>query len=219
MQKRFSTDDNNKIYHKVRNHCHYTARYRGAVHDICNLRYKTPKEIPVIFHNGSAYDYRFIIKELAEEFEEQFEFLGESTEKYITFSVPIKKELDNCKSITYKIKFIDSFRFMSSSLSNLADNLAADEIKNIFSYECEGCNNKLDYLRFKDNNMLFKCFQYNPWYKKQFAHDLIDKFKNTYGFCNKDISKFILLLRKGIYPYEYMDSCERFDDKEAFIIS
>ena len=72
--------------------------------------------------------------------------------------------------------------------------------------------------------MLFKCFQYNPWYKKQFEHDLISKFKNTYEFCNKDISKFILLLRRGIYPYEYMDSWERFDetslpDKEAFYSS
>ena len=66
----------------------------------------------------------FIIKDLAEELEGQFECLGENTEKYITFSVPIKKELDNGKSITYKIKFIDSFKFMSSSLSNLVDNLS-----------------------------------------------------------------------------------------------
>ena len=88
----FSTDDSNKKYHKVRDHCHYTGKYRGAAHDICNLRYKVPKEIPVVFHNSSTYDYHFIIKELAEEFEGEFECLGENTEKYITFSVPIKKE-------------------------------------------------------------------------------------------------------------------------------
>ena len=69
---------------------------------------------------------------------------------------------------------------MSSSSSSLVDNLVADEIKDIFSYECEDCNIKLDYLSFKDNNMLFKCFQCNSWYKKQFEHDLISKFKNTY---------------------------------------
>ena len=63
-KKRFSADHNNKKYHKVRDHCHYTGKYRGAVHDICNLRYKTPKEIQVVFHNGSTYDYHFIIKEL-----------------------------------------------------------------------------------------------------------------------------------------------------------
>ena len=79
--------------------------YRGAAHNICNLRYKTLKEIPVVFHNGSTYRYHFIIKELAEKFEEQFECLGENIEKYITFSVPIKKKLDNGKSIRYKIKF------------------------------------------------------------------------------------------------------------------
>ena len=62
-----------------------------AAHDICKLRYKIPKEIPVVFHNGSTYDYHFIIKELAEEFEGEIECLGENKEKYITFSVPIKK--------------------------------------------------------------------------------------------------------------------------------
>ena len=65
-KKEFSTDDDNKKYHKVRDHCHYTGKYRGAAHDICNLRFKIPKEIPVIFHNDSTYDYHFIIKELAE---------------------------------------------------------------------------------------------------------------------------------------------------------
>ena len=91
-KKRFSTDDNNKKYHKVKDHCHYTGKYRDAAHDICNLRYKIPKKIPAVYHNGSTYDYHFIIKELAEEFEEEFECLGENTEKYITFSVSIKKE-------------------------------------------------------------------------------------------------------------------------------
>ena len=91
-KKKFSTDESNKKCHKVRDHCHYTGKYRGATHDICNLRYKIPKEIPVVFHNGSTYDYHFIIKELAEEFEGEFECLGENTEKYITFSVPIKKD-------------------------------------------------------------------------------------------------------------------------------
>ena len=67
--------------YKVRDHCHYTGKYRGAAHDICNLRYKIPKEIPVLFHNGSTYDYHFIIKDLAEEFEGEFECLGENTEK------------------------------------------------------------------------------------------------------------------------------------------
>ena len=81
FKKGFSTDDSNKKYHKVRVHCHYTGKYRGAAHDICNLRYKIPKEILVVLHNGSTCNYQFIIKELAEEFEGEYECLGENTEK------------------------------------------------------------------------------------------------------------------------------------------
>ena len=106
---------------KVRDHCHYTGKYRGAAHSNCNLNYKIPKEIPVVFHNGSTYDYHFIIKQLAREFKGYFHCLGENTEKYITFSVPIKKEHDNGKTTTYKLKFIDSYRFMQVLLSNLVD--------------------------------------------------------------------------------------------------
>ena len=101
-EQEFCTDKNNKkefkLKQKVRDHCHYTGKYRGAAHSICNLRYKIPKEIPVVFHNGSTYDYHFIIKQLAREFKGNFECLGENTEKYITFSVPIKKKVhDNDK--------------------------------------------------------------------------------------------------------------------------
>ena len=91
-KKGFSTNDNNKKYHKVRYHCHHTGKFRGAAHSICNLRYKAPKEILVVFHNGSTYDYHFIINKLAKEFDGQLECLGENAEKYITFSVPIRKE-------------------------------------------------------------------------------------------------------------------------------
>ena len=112
-KKEFCNDENEKsefkLYHKVRDHCHYTRKFRGAAHSICNLKYKVPKEIPVVIHNSSTYDYHFIIKQLAEEFEGQFECLGENTEKYITFSVQIKKENDNGEIITYKLKFIDSY--------------------------------------------------------------------------------------------------------------
>ena len=76
------------------------------------MRYKISKEIPVVFHNGSTYNYHFTIKELAKEFEGNFECLGENTEKYITFSVPIKRKIDNKNlEITYKIKFIDSYSY------------------------------------------------------------------------------------------------------------
>ena len=82
-----------KKYRKVRDLYHYTGEYRGAVHRICNLKYIVPKKINLAFHNGSNYDYNLIIKKLAEEFKKQFTCLGENTEKYITFTVPIEKEV------------------------------------------------------------------------------------------------------------------------------
>ena len=94
-----------------------------------------------------------MIKELAKESEGSFECLGENTEKYITFSVPIEKQLDNDKTITYKIRFKDSYRFMSSSLSSLVDNLA--------DINCEKCDNKREYVGFRDNHLLLKFFDCN----------------------------------------------------------
>ena len=203
-------DNNDKKQQKVRDHCHYTGKYRDAVHNICNLRYKVPKEIPVVFHSGSTYDYHFIIKELAKEFEGNFECSGENTEKYITFSVQIKKKIENKDlEITYKIKFIDSYRFMSLSLSKLVDNLS----KGIHNNKYVDCKSNLDYVRItKNEKLLLKCFNCDSYYKKKFNKDLIKKLKSTYSFCNNDLNKFILLLRKDVYPYEYMDSWERFNE-------
>ena len=89
------------------------------------------------------------LKELANMFERQFECLGENTEKYKTFSVPVEKEVtkldkdgnESVVTISYKIKIIDSTRFMASSASNLADNFA----KGIHKIECKDCDCFLEY--------------------------------------------------------------------------
>ena len=276
------------------------------------MRYKIPKEIPVIFHNGSTYDYHFIIKQLAREFKGNFECLGKNMEKYITFSAPIKKEHDNGKAITYKLKFIDSCRFVQISLSNRVDNLleinnkepnkfmntmrsmadslsrSIDKVSKIDQKISQNkfiCNmrstlfsrkqsidkvseidrktvqidNKesdntftdnirsmvsslsqsLDKISKIDNNIskidnkftnsmrskvsslsqsINKVSEIN--YKISYD-ELIKKFPNTYQLCNNDRNKFELLLRKGVYPYEHMDSWKRFEeeslpDKESF---
>ena len=117
---------------------------------------KTLKNIHAVFHTGSTYDCHFVIKELAEEFEGQFECLGENTEKYLTVLMPIKKELDNGKKSTYKIKFIDSFTFMFSSLSNVVDNLF-DGVHNI---KCTGCNSYREYISIEEDELLeFNCLE------------------------------------------------------------
>ena len=154
---------------KVRDHCHFTGKYRGAAHNTCHLRYKIPKNIPVIFHNGSTYDYHFIIKELACEFEGNFECLGENTEKYITFSVPIKKRIENKNmDITYKIKFIDSFRFMATSLSKLVDNLTDD----IHNDKCVKCKSNLCFVNAMNETLLFKCIDCEKEYEKEFHNPI-----------------------------------------------
>ena len=186
---------------------------------MCNLRYKIAKEIPVVFYNGSTYNNHFIIKELLKEFDGNFECLGENTEKYITFSVPIKKKIENKNiEITHKIKFIDSYRFMSMPLSKIIDNL----LERIHNNKCADCKSFLDYVRStKNEKLILKCFNCETYYRKKFNKELIKRFASTYEFCNKDLNKFILLLRKGVYPYEHMDNWERFNEtslpnKESF---
>ena len=211
-------DKSDKKHYKVRDHCRYTGKYRGAAHNICNLRYKIPKAIPIIFHNGSTYDYYFIIKKLVKEFEGNFECLGENTEKYITFSVPIKKKIENKDiEITYKIKFIDSFRFMATSLSKLVDNLTED----IHGDKCVDCKSDLSYMKVIDEALIFRCFNCKKNYEKEINKELIEMFASTYKFCNNDLNKFVMLLRKGVYPYEYMDGWDKFNEtsirnKESF---
>ena len=124
--------------------------------------------------------------------------------------MPIKKKIENKDlEITYKIKFIDSYRFMSSSLSKLVDNLS----EGIHNNKCVDCKSNLDYVRItKNEKLLLKCFNCDSYYKKKFNKDLIKIFKNTYSFCNNDLNKFVLLLKKGVYPYEYADTWERFSE-------
>ena len=87
-KKRFTKDNK-----KVRDRCHFTGKYREAAHNKCNMNYKITKVTPVIFHNGSIYGYHLIIKEVVKKLKGKFECLGENTEKYITFSISINKEI------------------------------------------------------------------------------------------------------------------------------
>ena len=163
-KEKFCDDKNKK---KIRDHCHFIGKFRGAAHSGLNLRYKVPKEIPIVFHNGSTYDYHFIIKKLAEEFESEFECLGEKKGKYITFSVPFKKENDNDKKITYKLKFTDSYRFTSTSLSNLVDNLLA-----VYDKEYKRCMGRKkirlnsEFIGFQNGRLNYKCKECKASYTK-----------------------------------------------------
>ena len=150
--------------------------YGDGAHSICNLKYKVPTFIPVIFHNGSIYDNHLIIKQISEDFNGSFTCTGENTEKYITFSMNVVKKDTSIKKKrpeTFRLRFIDSYRFMGTKLDRLVKNLA------------EPC-------------------------KKLSDNILKQRFYNTYQLCDGNMEKFKLLLRKGVYPYEYMDSWEEF---------
>ena len=153
---------------RVRDHCHLTGKYRGAAHNKCNLQYRRPKFIPVVFHNLSGYDSHLFIKNLGVT-EGNINCIPNNEEKYISFSKDIvvgEYTSKNDKVITIKqqLRFIDSFKFVASSLDKLVENL---------DKHC--------------------CVNTGKFYK------------------GKQLS---LLMRKGVYPYEYASSCARFDDKQ-----
>ena len=113
---------------KVRDHCHYTGNYRGAAHRNCNLQYKILSYIPIVFHNLSGYDAHLFIKELAASGGSKMEVVAKNKEDYITFSirVAVDKYIDKNgveKEKEIELRFIDSFKFMSSSLDSLTTNL------------------------------------------------------------------------------------------------
>ena len=112
---------------KVRDHCHYTRSYRGPGHRNCNLTYKIPLYIPIVFHNLSGYDAHLTIRELGKKFDTGvIGVIAENKEKYISFHVDVvvdRYEDEWGKEKKIQFRFIDSTRFMASSLDSLMNNL------------------------------------------------------------------------------------------------
>ena len=134
-QELFKDEETGQII-KVRDHCHFTGEYRGAAHKQCNLKCKKPLILPVLFHNLQGYDSHLFIKQLAK-VSGDLSCIPSTEEKYISFSKKIK--VDEYFSIKmgkllpkkFEIRFIDSFRFLQTSLANLVSNLQPTDFKNL----------------------------------------------------------------------------------------
>ena len=117
---------------KVRDHCHFSGEFRGAAHAKCNLQFKKPKFTPVIFHNLSGYDSHLFVKNLGKS-EGNIKCIPNNEEKVISFSKDIvvgEYEKNGKKQqIKHEIRFIDSFKFMASSLETLVGNLGLEKLK------------------------------------------------------------------------------------------
>ena len=120
---------------KVRDHCHFTGQYRGAAHNSCNLMCRKPKILPVIFHNLQGYDAHLFIKQLAR-IEGDLSCIPSTEEKYISFSKSIKvdeyysNKFHEMMDINFEIRFLDSFKFLQTSLANLVSNLSKEDFHN-----------------------------------------------------------------------------------------
>ena len=120
---------------KVRDHCHFTGQYRGAAHNSCKLQCRKPMILPVIFHNLQGYDAHLFIKQLAC-LPGELNCIPSTEEKYISFSKKIKVDEDKSRrtgemiSLYFEIRFIDSFKFLQTSLANLVGNLQPDNFDN-----------------------------------------------------------------------------------------
>ena len=152
---------------KVRDHCHYSGKYRSPAHNNCTLRHRVPSYIPVIAHDSAGYDTHLFVKELAKHFDD-IRVISKNKEEYITFSVKISvdKYIDKNgeeKDKFMEFRFIDSFKFMATSLDSLTKNLVSSG-------------------------------------------------KRLSGFEGSSESQYKLLTRKGIYPYQYIYSWDRFDE-------
>ena len=151
---------------RVHDHCHLSGKFRGAAHEVCNLKYKVPTFFTVIFHNLSGYDSHLFIKTLGNS-EGDISCIQNNEENYISFTKQIiidkfvNKE-GRKVNVKRELRFIDSLRSMASSLDKLASNLKFDQFVNLKKY-----------------------------------------------YSGNQLS---LLLRKGVYSYDYVDCMKKFDE-------
>ena len=240
---------------KVRDHCHYTGKYRGAAHNKCNLKYKKPSFIPVVFHNLSGYDSHLFIKNLGAS-QGNIKCIPNNEEKYISFTkdvvidsytvktkqkspqkivekndVPKKttdattdeceQDVDNdvdWESIMYGYDDDVPTEPTKSVFAEYYDNVPTADDESIFADDDEDDSEDIDDEEPKKKNIV-KQLRFIDSFR--FMASSLDKLSsNLDKSCFTNTSRYYdgkqleLLLRKGVYPYEYMDSIERLAEKK-----
>ena len=139
-------------FKKVIDHDHYTGIYRGVAHSIRNLRYETQREIPFVIHNGSNYDFHLLITELAKEFRSEMRCIPDDKGKYISFSIPIRKEKEDAKFTMHNLRFIASAGFMAGSL--VTD---VNKLSELYDCYCEDKNKQRVKVICKKDAVFTRC--------------------------------------------------------------
>ena len=118
-------------------HCHLSGKIRGADYDVCNLKYKVPKFSPVVFHNLSGYD-SYLFNKTSGNSEGDISCIPNNEENYISFTKQVivdkfvNKEAKEV-NLTWELRFMDSLRFIASSLHKLSSDLKIDQFVNLIT--------------------------------------------------------------------------------------
>ena len=210
---------NKNKYMIIHDHDHYIGKYRGAAHSICNLRYTIKHDIFIGLHNESNYDFKLTLKKIASYFNEDISVIAESIEKYMTFSFNIvETEIDSGKVdkngekittiIKHKVRFVDTNRLLTNSLDSCVNNLSL-----LFDCDCKDKSNQDTKLTHNDTYIISKCITCLKRTNHKIT-ELKQKFSATTKLTKNNINKFKLILRKGLYHYEFMDTFDKFNDTQ-----
>lgn len=173
---------------KGRDHCHFTGQYRGAAHDSCNLKARAITTIPIVFHNLEGYDSHLLVS-AAGTFSQNLNVIARNTERFMSLAFEEKFKIGR-KKFVIKMKFLDSFNFVSSSLDTLAKNHKKDRSFDIAA----SAINQSDLFHVHQRLDLGSLGPESPQTNKQAIVDL--------------------LTQKGHYPYEYVQSIDVFKETE-----
>ena len=202
---------------RVRDHCHITGKYRGSAHQECNLKLRVnPKElkIPVIFHNLRGYDSHFIMQEIGAIVKKHTYINKKGKEQEMTINaIPNNMEKYMAFMLGNHLTFLDSFQFMSSSLENLVKNITkCGKCNTCDPDKCikQHINNKGKIIQHKTS---FPCGEFRNCENvdKACINPTYNNLKYTSQvFEGKELD---LMARKGVYPYDYIDSFDKFNEK------